>query len=189
MMFANNTGLMWENAAQYRAMVVFVEHRYYGDSMPFGSSSFECLGKLGFLTVEQALADYADFLTWLKLTMPGAENSPVVAFGGSYGGMLAAYLRMKYPHIVIGYVQVTCNSSLLMTIHCTDHWRHQHPFSNSQEYTNPATAMQLFQPKTLKTILLYVLKQFEARGLLWIVWLTLQMVCRGCRKHSKYANH
>ncbi|XWS71539.1 hypothetical protein CRYUN_Cryun03dG0146500 [Craigia yunnanensis] len=31
-----------------------------------------------------------------------AENCPVIAIGGSYGGMLASWFRLKYPHIAIG---------------------------------------------------------------------------------------
>lgn len=27
-MFANNTGFMWERAQEFKAMVIFVEHRY-----------------------------------------------------------------------------------------------------------------------------------------------------------------
>lgn len=42
---------------------------------------------LGFLTTEQALADFAEFLEYIKESVPGAQNSPVVVFGGSYGGI------------------------------------------------------------------------------------------------------
>lgn len=39
--FANNTGFMWEKAQEFRAMVIFVEHRYYGQSLPFGPESLK----------------------------------------------------------------------------------------------------------------------------------------------------
>lgn len=40
-MFANNTGFMWENAKMFKAMVLFAEHRYYGQTLPFGDDSFK----------------------------------------------------------------------------------------------------------------------------------------------------
>ena len=51
--------------------------------------------------MEQALADYAQFIDWYKgEQMMNCSKCPVITFGGSYGGMLSAYLRMKYPEIV-----------------------------------------------------------------------------------------
>ena len=40
---------------------------------------------LGYLTSEQALADYATLILDLKKNL-SAEDCPVVVFGGSYGG-------------------------------------------------------------------------------------------------------
>merc|ERR1719481_2228787 len=60
--------------------------------------------KVGYLSSSQALADYVDLITYLKGSIEGAAESPVVAFGGSYGGMLAAWIRTKYPHIVQGAI-------------------------------------------------------------------------------------
>lgn len=57
---------------------------------------------MNYLTSEQALADYAVLIKHIKTTTPGAGSSKVIAFGGSYGGMLAAWFRMKYPNVVQG---------------------------------------------------------------------------------------
>lgn len=103
-LFVNNTGFIWDIAPQFGAMVVFAEHRYYGKSKPFPdlSPNPDNVHKFGQFTVEQALADYARLILYLKDTIDGAKNSRVIAFGGSYGGMLAAWMRQKYPHIVTG---------------------------------------------------------------------------------------
>jgi hypothetical protein len=49
---------------------VFAEHRFYGKTMPFGDHSMS-LKELSYCTVEQALADYAKLIMWLKYqTLP-----------------------------------------------------------------------------------------------------------------------
>ncbi|KAM6930752.1 dipeptidyl peptidase 2 [Xenentodon cancila] len=98
--FALNSGFILELAAQQEALVIFGEHRYYGKSLPFGKDSFN-IPQVGFLTVEQALADYAVMITELKQQL-AATDCPVIVFGGSYGGMLSAFMRLRYPNIVAG---------------------------------------------------------------------------------------
>uniref|UniRef100_A0A0N5AXL0 Lysosomal Pro-X carboxypeptidase n=1 Tax=Syphacia muris TaxID=451379 RepID=A0A0N5AXL0_9BILA len=98
-------GFMWDLAPQLSAAVIFAEHRFYGKTQPFGNESYTTVKHLGFLSSEQALADFAQLIQFLKENkLQKAKNSPVVAFGGSYGGMLAAWLRLKYPHIVVGSI-------------------------------------------------------------------------------------
>lgn len=103
--FAENSGFIWEIAPVFGALLVFPEHRYYGNSMPFGNetAAYKDAESLTYLNSEQALADYVVLITDLKKNL-SAEASPVVLFGGSYGGMLAAWFRLKYPHIAIGAI-------------------------------------------------------------------------------------
>ena len=57
------------------------------------------------MTSTQALADLATFID----AMNSAHNltGPWIAFGGSYPGSLAAWLRLKYPHLVHGSVSTS----------------------------------------------------------------------------------
>ena len=89
-------GFMWDSAPEFGAAIVFAEHRYYGKSLPFGNEIFSNVSTLGYLSSEQALADFALLIGHLKeRRLPNATKSPVIAFGGSYGGELTAWMRIK----------------------------------------------------------------------------------------------
>lgn len=94
--YINNTGLVWELAPEFNAQVAFLEHRYEGESLPRNISK-DCMS---YSSSQQALADFATLLDFLN---PQSAR-PVIAFGGSYGGMLSSWLRMKYPDMVAGAI-------------------------------------------------------------------------------------
>lgn len=104
--FSDNTGFIWEISKEFKALVVFAEHRYYGESKPYGKNSFNDKVKLGYLTSQQAIADFVDLIKYLRddALRNGRRPNPVIAFGGSYGGMLAAWFRIKYPATVEGAI-------------------------------------------------------------------------------------
>lgn len=106
--FAKNTGFLFDIAPVFNAMIVFAEHRYYGVSLPFGNSSFSSAEKFKYLTTTQVLKDFVRLIEDLKTRylkgMISKDTYPFIAFGGSYGGMLAAWLRMKYPQAVLGAI-------------------------------------------------------------------------------------
>jgi serine protease 16 len=110
---------MWTLAEQHGALMISLEHRYYGESWPVPDMTDE---NLVYLTSEQALSDIARFVTYVNSVDPAAapdgdaNSSPPlvlpastaaskwVAFGGSYPGNLATWLKLKYPALVEGVV-------------------------------------------------------------------------------------
>ncbi|KAL3620144.1 hypothetical protein CASFOL_035056 [Castilleja foliolosa] len=98
-----SVGFINDNAQNLSSLSVFIEHRFYGESNPAGSME-EALKNdtlRGCFNSAQALADYAEILLHVKRLF-GVPDAPIAVLGGSYGGMLAAWFRLKYPHIAIG---------------------------------------------------------------------------------------
>nr|XP_029732384.1 putative serine protease K12H4.7 [Aedes albopictus] len=92
----------WVHYAQeYGALCFQLEHRFYGKSHPTEDLSTK---NLAYLTSEQALSDLAYFIEAMKLKYQLGRSNRWIAFGGSYPGSLAAWLREKYPYLVFGSI-------------------------------------------------------------------------------------
>ncbi len=102
--FVNNTGIMFEIAKELNSMVIFAEHRYYGLSKPFGEYSFEKGYNISFLTVEQAMQDFNTLNLHIRKKWNMTMAVPFIVFGGSYGGNLAMWLRLKQPNLWAGAI-------------------------------------------------------------------------------------
>lgn len=101
--FYNSSGYVTETLAkELSALVIFAEHRFFGKSFPFGGVQDHDIEKNKYLTVEQAMADFVELLDIYKTE--NKLDNPVIAFGGSYGGMLSSWSRMKFPHVFLGAV-------------------------------------------------------------------------------------
>ncbi|CAH2072128.1 unnamed protein product [Thlaspi arvense] len=87
-------GFLRDNSPRLKALLIYIEHRYYGKSMPFGSAeeSLKNASTLGYLNAAQALADYAAILLHIKEKY-STKHSPIIVIGGSYGGKLYILLR------------------------------------------------------------------------------------------------
>jgi lysosomal Pro-X carboxypeptidase len=67
-------------------------------SIPFGVLNQTTLQ---YLTIEQALADFSTLVVDLKRRQ-NSIASPVIAVGGSYGGVLSLFARLKQPNVFAG---------------------------------------------------------------------------------------
>jgi pimeloyl-ACP methyl ester carboxylesterase len=85
------------HAKELGAVLVILEHRYYGKSRPFNDLLPE---HMKYLSYEQALEDFADFEKYARQTY--GLNGPWISVGGSYPGALSAYFRQQHPELVVG---------------------------------------------------------------------------------------
>lgn len=84
---------------------------------------------LVYLSSEQALADLAEFIVNIKIKYRIPSTTKWVAFGGSYSGSLAAWLRMKYPHLV--HVAVSSSGPVLAKIDFKGRANYENVFQNT----------------------------------------------------------
>jgi len=83
-------------AQEFKALIISLEHRFYGQSQPFSSLSTE---NLVYLDADQALADAANFRQYIANKF-NAHKNQFITFGGSYAGELSGWMREKYPHLI-----------------------------------------------------------------------------------------
>ena len=106
-------------ARKFKALILVLEHRFYGASQPFGNASWST-ENLRYLTANLALADLAYFIQWSKdSALYGiGQSNPWITIGGSYPGALSGWFRYKYPHLTVGALasSAVVNSILDFTI-------------------------------------------------------------------------
>nr|XP_031543867.1 thymus-specific serine protease [Vicugna pacos] len=88
-------------APVWGALVIGLEHRFYGLSIPAGGLD---MAQLRFLSSRHALADVISARLTLSRLFNVSSSSPWICFGGSYAGSLAAWARLKFPHLIFASV-------------------------------------------------------------------------------------
>ncbi|ORX46089.1 peptidase S28 [Hesseltinella vesiculosa] len=102
-LFGSTFGTM---AKSLNAAILLFEHRYYGDSHPPLSEPVD----YRYLTVNQSLADMAAFIKSTGKGVPGIPHDLTppktkwITRGGSYSGMLSAWMRYAYPDLVFATI-------------------------------------------------------------------------------------
>jgi len=89
-------GFLVEVARNQGATVLWLEHRFFGKSLPFAENeAFQSRSdRVGLLSIEQSLADYAEIIRQHK------GDGPVLTFGGSLSGTIAVLMRTRHPTLV-----------------------------------------------------------------------------------------
>jgi alpha-beta hydrolase superfamily lysophospholipase len=90
-------------AKELNGIAVALEHRYFGESVPFGADlSNYTPQQWKYLTLDNVMDDAVYFVQSLKKNVTGAHNATTFAAGGSYGGFLMTMFRQNRPEIFTG---------------------------------------------------------------------------------------
>ena len=89
-----------EFLSETQALMVALEHRYYGchnaSACPYEEGHLD----LTYLSSRQAVEDVAIFHEHITKTYLKGQSRKWVSFGGSYPGMLASFVRIKHPELI-----------------------------------------------------------------------------------------
>jgi pimeloyl-ACP methyl ester carboxylesterase len=92
-------GFIAQLAKERNALLIALEHRFYGESIPNGNVFTE---NYKYLTVEQALSDLSSFTDFYKSIVPDTNDLKWFVFGGSYPGALSSWYRAMFPNQSVG---------------------------------------------------------------------------------------
>ncbi|KAG5670378.1 hypothetical protein PVAND_000648 [Polypedilum vanderplanki] len=92
-------GHMFDMARNLSGLMIYTEHRYYGYTTPVPNLEMD---NMRFLNIDQALADLAHFIVYMKEQIPQIRNSHVILVGCSYSGTMVTWFMQKYPHLAAG---------------------------------------------------------------------------------------
>jgi len=87
----------WAN--DYHAAIFYLEHRYYGESIPI---EYKTIEDFSWLSSRQALNDIAEFVQ--QMNQQQNFTGPWITFGCSYAGSLATWMRYLFPHLIQGSI-------------------------------------------------------------------------------------
>ncbi|GJE96313.1 serine carboxypeptidase S28-domain-containing protein [Phanerochaete sordida] len=123
--YLTNRTVNGQIAQQQKGATIVLEHRFYGNSTPFGNLE---VSSLRFHTIQQAIDDLEYFANNVVLPMPGGDavkpntQAPWVLVGGSYSGALTSWAMVNKPNLFrAGYASSAVVEAIL------DYWGYFEP--------------------------------------------------------------
>ncbi|OAA57779.1 Peptidase S28 [Cordyceps fumosorosea ARSEF 2679] len=126
--YGTNWTLPGTFAQKIKGAAIVMEHRYWGDSLPFDKMTTK---NLRYLTLDNAMRDIIYFARNVKLSFDKdgsthPDNAPWVLSGGSYPGALTAWINFLYPGTFWAY---HATSAVVESI--ADYWQYYVPIESA----------------------------------------------------------
>ena len=95
---------MLDYARQLRGIAATIEHRYFGNSTPFGPDKSYMSDGFKYLTLDNVMDDSVKFIAEIQANVTEAKHSRAIMASGSYGGFLATAFRLNRPDTFYGSI-------------------------------------------------------------------------------------